>query len=104
MSIPVTGWIAETLPIPERVDRGRFELPPTVAPAVVDGPRLERNAAIVWLAGLLLLGGRAIGQNIVFMRRLRTANTVTDAETLALFVRCKEVMGVRKPSLQRAFQ
>jgi len=104
MSIPGTGWVAEAPPIPGSVDRGRFELPPTVAPAVFDGQRLVRNAAIVWLAGLLLLGGRAIGQNIVFVRRLRTANTVTDAETLALFVRCKEVMGVRKPSLQSAFQ
>jgi beta-lactamase regulating signal transducer with metallopeptidase domain/uncharacterized GH25 family protein/peroxiredoxin len=96
MATPDVGLVAGTPRNPESVERGRVEPLPVVAPAVFDKQRLMRNSAIVWLAGLLLLGGRALGQNIVFVRRIRHAKTVTDEATLALFTRCKEVMRVSK--------
>jgi beta-lactamase regulating signal transducer with metallopeptidase domain/peroxiredoxin len=95
-SLSVPGSVTEAPHLPRFLERKRAELSPAAAPAWSDKQRLMRNAAIVWLAGLLLLGGRAVGQNFVFMRRLRNAKAETNAGTLALFARCKEVMGVSK--------
>jgi beta-lactamase regulating signal transducer with metallopeptidase domain/uncharacterized GH25 family protein/cytochrome oxidase Cu insertion factor (SCO1/SenC/PrrC family) len=77
--------------------------------AVIVTPRFDkehwlRNAAMVWVMGLLLLAGRSLVQNLVFLRRLNTAELVTDAETLALFGRCREIMGIscRVPLVETA--
>ncbi|HEY3853936.1 MAG TPA: M56 family metallopeptidase [Verrucomicrobiae bacterium] len=87
--------------VPEKTTSGRSETPAaTVAAAphtMFDKRRLTIDAEIAWLIGVVLLGGRGIGQSIVFVRRLRGARAVTDAEMLALFDECKEIMGVSAP-------
>jgi beta-lactamase regulating signal transducer with metallopeptidase domain len=95
--IPFADPVTDSRVVPENITRSQTELPHAAAPAAFDRRRLIRNAEFVWLAGLLLLAGRALGQNIVFMRRLRTARAVTDSETLALFAQCKEIMRVSGP-------
>ncbi len=100
LPITVPELVTDLRTVPENLERGHIESisrSMAVPSAVFDKQHLMRNAAVVWLAGLLLLGGRAIGQNMAFVRRLRNAKAVTDAEMLAVFVRCKQVMGVSSP-------
>jgi bla regulator protein BlaR1 len=94
-SLPATQVIAP--PVSDHIESVAAEPTSVPAPRQFDKQRLMRNAAFVWLAGLLLLSGRALVQNLTFWRKVKTAQKVTDAQTLALFDGCRKRMGVSKP-------
>lgn len=98
-SLPASVTLPEVIapPVSDHIESVAAEPAPVLAPRQFDRQRLIQNAAFVWLAGLLLLAGRALAQNLVFWRKVKTAQRVTDAQTLALFDDCREKMGVSKP-------
>ncbi len=54
--------------------------------------RVAIIGAWLWLVGVLLLAGRVIGQNTIFLYRLRSVRRVTEPEIIALFEHCKSVL------------
>ena len=57
-------------------------------------PNWPAIGAVLWLAGVLFLAARVTVQNAVFLRRLREAAEVADAETTGLLDECRKLLGV----------
>jgi beta-lactamase regulating signal transducer with metallopeptidase domain/thiol-disulfide isomerase/thioredoxin len=53
--------------------------------------------ALVWAAGVAMMGARVVVQNIFFRRRLRLAPSIADRRALDLFAECRSTAGASKP-------
>lgn len=78
---------------------------PTAAPGAPPPPApqllsiyAKRNwpalGGAIWLGGVLFLAARVMRQNAVFLRQLREAREVSDAETAGLLEECRRLLGV----------
>lgn len=71
--------------------------PPPPAPkpvSIYDNLNWPAIGAALWLAGVLFLTVRLARQNAVFLRQLRQAREVSDAETTALLEECRRLLRV----------
>jgi len=101
VSLPIPGGAAPASPraaIVELSERRPSPAPVAFAPAEKANWWRRENVpnlcAWLWVAGLLFFTVRTFGQHLLFLRRLGTAQSVADPQTLALFEGCKSQMGV----------
>ena len=93
--IPISGGASSASPQFRAIKRARSPWIANLGPRIDTELNLTAVCAWVWLAGFILLTVRILGQNVLFLGRLRTADRISDPDILALLDQCKEVMGVR---------
>ena len=70
-------------------------LPPAPQPvSIYDNLNWPAIGAALWLAGVLFLAARLARQNALFLRQLRAAREVSDAETTGLLEECRRLLAV----------